>query len=576
MHSRFEHGGRPRGRRGSTVAVGLAVLVLVAAACGGARKVGSPAAISGPSSTSAGSGTAQSTGSGAAGGEGPYPWKYPGSGSVAVGSGTTVSGTKCSPGTPQFPYSYAPPCVAAFHGSNGGATYNGVTGNEILLANLVFPSTSNSAEVAAVAKQDGAALPEVTDQVRKVFLDYFNKVYELYGRHVVIQDVAATGNSTEEALDEDQAQACADADTVAHSVHAFGEVGIGDNFTGGGGSGPFSVCAAQQKLVEFQGGAYYDEAWYQQYNPYIWAEAQDCERIANTSAEVIAKLLAGHPARYAGDPSLQKKTRKLGTYIPNLPQYLTCNKMTQSELESKYHVAGVTDSVSFTYGLDISTFQQSAQQAMVQFKAAGVTTVVAACDPYSLQLLTKAAAAQNYHPEWMINGAALNDLDSVAQSFDSSEVDGHLFGLSELSPEQELEGPTSTPGKLYQHLTGAQIPALTDGGYYALVYIFDLLQAAGPDLTPQNMARGAHALPVLGSPLYEAGRWSFNLGPDGGTGQGDHTAVADARFVYWDGGAASPVNGKPGTWVSVFGGKRFLPGQWPTTLPALFTQAGSG
>ena len=48
--------------------------------------------------------------------EGPYPWKYPGSGNVKVGTGTTISGQKCTPGTPQFASPYADPCIAKFTG----------------------------------------------------------------------------------------------------------------------------------------------------------------------------------------------------------------------------------------------------------------------------------------------------------------------------------------------------------------------------------------------------------------------------------------------------------------------------
>src|ERR1019366_10353027 len=106
------------------------------------------------------------------------------------------------------------------------------------------------------------ALPAVTQQVEQVFLNYFNKVYDLYGRKVVIQPVAATGNSTEEALNQGQAQACADAATIANQVHAFGEDGLSTNFQAGG-SGPFSVCAAHDHLVEFDGNLYFNEATYQ-------------------------------------------------------------------------------------------------------------------------------------------------------------------------------------------------------------------------------------------------------------------------------------------------------------------------
>lgn len=327
---------------------------------------------------------------GAAGssGEGPYPWKYPASGNVAVGTGTTVSGTPCTPSAPQFVSLYAPPCVPRFHGNNGGATSNGVTATTITLAEREFPQTANTEQVAAQAKNTGAALPQVTDQVQQVFLNYFNSVYDLYGRHVDIRQVTGQGDATTESLGQGQAQACADADNLVNQVHAFGEVGFAFNETFvGGGTGPFSQCAAQQKLVEFGGNAYFDEATFQSQNPYVWSLTMDCERIAAQTAEAFGTLLANKPAIYAGDPSLKTKTRKFGVYVPNLPPYDHCNAGSGSSfgklMVSKYHVPSSAVSSHFTYGLDISTFQQSAQQAVIQFKAAGVTTVVLACDLYS-------------------------------------------------------------------------------------------------------------------------------------------------------------------------------------------------
>ena len=103
-----------------------------------------------------------------------------------------------------------------------------------------------------------------------------------------------------------------------------------------------------------------------------------------------------------------------------------------------------------------------------------------------------------------------------------------------------------------------------------------MLQAAGPDLTPQNMARGVHALPVLGAPAYQYGNWTFNLGANGNGGGGDHTASNTARFIYWNGSATSLVNGMKGTFVPIFNGNRFALGQWPKSLPKLFTAPGSG
>jgi hypothetical protein len=512
-------------------------------------------------------------------GEGPYPYKYPATGTVKVGSGKTLTGTKCTAGAGQFNSPYADPCIAKWSGNNGGATYNGVTGNTITIAQRAFPSTANYQEQVAVAKSEGIALPAVTDQVAQVFVNYFNKVYDLYGRHVKLVVEPAVGNYTSELLNQGQTQACADADTIAKSLHAFGELGapdvIGDpSAQGSGGTGPFSVCAAKDHLVEFNGGAYFDEAWYEQYNPYVWGIPQECERIANMSAEVYGKYLVNKPAIYAGDPAMHTQKRDFGVYVPNLPTYGKCVSENKNLLIKKYHLQA-KDWHVFTYGLDIATFQTSAQQAIVAFKAAGVTTIVTACDSFSLSLLTKAAAAQNYHPEWLLNGVALDDTDSVAQTYDQPEVTGSLFGLSEASPQTEFFGPKSLAGTLYKKLTGHSIPAGTDGEYSYLVWLFDALQAAGPDLTPQNMARGIHALPTLGAPAYPYGAWSWNSGPSGKPGTGDHTAVVDDRWVYWDANATSPINGKKGTYVAVFGGKRYSLNNWPKTLPPLFTAPGS-
>ncbi|MGH9045860.1 MAG: hypothetical protein ACRDVW_00930 [Acidimicrobiales bacterium] len=547
------HGtGRPLRRRTIPIAICLGIMTLsTGAAVAGAASPGVKLSTSGPA------------------GEGPYPYRYPGSGDVQVGSGKTVHGSTCRSGTPQFASPYAVPCVAKFTGSNGGATSNGVTGTTITLATRTFPTTANLQEAEAEARAAGVALPQVTEQVAEVFVKYFNKVYDLYGRHVVFKTYDTTADATTEALGQGEAQACADAAAISQQLHAFAEDGLL-----GGGSGPFSQCAAQDHLVELNGDGYYNEGTFQQYNPYIWSFSQDCTRISSNEAEVVATMLANKKAIYAGEPSLTSKTRKFGSYFPDVPAYIKCSKNFAKIVTTKYHLP-LSDFVTYTYSPDIATFAQSAQQAIVQFKAAGVTTVLIGSDPYSAGLLTQAAQQQDFSPEWFLEGSALTDEDQAVQAYDvPSEVTGHLFGMSELSPPTETSGPDSLAGKLYKKLTGHTIPKGTDGDYGSLVYIFDALQSAGPDLTPQNLARGLHAIPALGAPAYQYGKWSWNIGPTGTAGAGDHSAGADDRFIWWNGNAISAINGEKGTYVAAFGGKRFSFGQWPTSLPAMFTKAG--
>ena len=97
-----------------------------------------------------------------------------------------------------------------------------------------------------------------------------------------------------------------------------------------------------------------------------------------------------------------------------------------------------------------------------------------------------------------------------------------------------------------------------------------MLQAAGPDLTPQNMSRGVHALPVLGAPSYSYGAWSWNLGPTGQNGAGEHSSLIDARFVWWNRTSPRRSTGCRGaSWRSTTASGSGL-GQWPKTVPPLF------
>jgi hypothetical protein len=103
-----------------------------------------------------------------------------------------------------------------------------------------------------------------------------------------------------------------------------------------------------------------------------------------------------------------------------------------------------------------------------------------------------------------------------------------------------------------------------DGGFYLLVQLFRLLQAAGPDLTPQTLAKGARSLPLANG---VEGAWSYNFGPDGQPGQLDHGATLDAHEEYWDANATS-FDGQKGAFI--FNAHRYRSGEWPSTPPDVY------
>jgi hypothetical protein len=535
---------------------------------------GTAAGTSGAKKTTGAAGTTGGTVSGGVDTNAP-----PAADAVQRGTGVARAGFECKPGLPQIPNSsYALPCQNVYDGPNGGATFRGVTDKDIVVVHRKFPDSANQRAVDQVNQQAGFASRDVIEATRKVFIDYFNKTYELYGRQVKYSVYESpNGDSTNEAQSKGKEKACLDADQLVKDMKVFAVV------AGDGGTQPFSECAAERQLPVTQASAYFPESYYRKYQPYMWNTVMECERISHQVAEYIGKRLLNQPAKWAGDPVLQKKTRYFGTYVPDNDGYQRCVNITHNDLKTKY---GVTDTgEQYNYQLDVSRFPDQAAQAAVQFSAKGVTTVLLACDYISTTVLTAAAQRQNWHPEWLQIGTAANDTDNAARLFDQTQVNGHLFGPSQLGATTKIYGTDSEPGRIYKQATGKDIPAGTTGDYFGFVLAFNLFQAAGPILTPENMGKGAMTIPPGGAPDFPLGYWSLADGADGTPGVGDHTTIDDYREIYWVADpnveTASQKNASPdpyyngpdghnGTYKETYGGQRFRNGEWKTEPPPIY------
>ena len=498
------------------------------------------------------------------GSNGDGPWR-PASGDIESGTGTTKNGDECGEGDRQIPETvYSVPCLPEFTGDNGGATSRGVTGDTIRLVFRDFPESANSQQTDQELRDRGLATTEETDAIRDQFIEYLSDHYELYGRKIEISEYTSQfSNNTSELLGGNREEACQDATQIVEEVGAFGVIGLG------GQSGVFSECAAERGLMVFNGGAYYSEDWFRDQHPYVWSSTMDCSRVSAHVAEYIGKRLLDKPAKFAGDPELAEKTRTFGTYVPENEQYAKCVDITENIVKDEYGGSG--SQVIVRYQLDISRFTEQAQRAVVQFKAEGVTTVVTAADPISIAALTTAANEQDYHPEWLTIGTAFADLNSFARGYDQEEVDGHLFGLSQLGEDSAIFGPEGEVEPLYKKMTGEEILKGTTGEFYYLVNALNLLQAAGPDLTPENVAKGAWSLPPMGDETSAAGVWWYGDSVDGDGG--DHTVVQDSKEVYWDADAPPEETevdqDAKGDYLPTYDGRRFSLGEWPEGEPEL-------
>jgi hypothetical protein len=452
--------------------------------------------------------------------------------------GVSRGGVVCRPGALQVKdTTYAPPCVPAFHGDNGGATSNGVTGTTIRIA---YRYTSS-----AVLNN---APPADFYAVARNWVNHFNKTYELYGRHVVLDYYRSPhGDAIEEAQGQGGDEACEDALTLSQQHHDFGVL-YSDSL-------PFMRCAAEQHLVIFDAESRPLGAYLDQLDPYVWGIEEDCDRIVDQTVEYVGKRLAGRTAKYAGDPAMHTKQRVFGMIYPDNDTYQPCVAEGLRILKDVYH----TNVVTFAYTDDVTRIGDQAAQAVLRFKSAGVTSLIDATDYITMQVLTKAAASDDWYPEWIETGTGGTDFDPNVQGDEQSEIDGHLFGRTDDPTFAEAYGPHSEEEIDYRHLTGHDLPADTDGQYDSFRQLFRFLQAAGPDLTPANIARGAYSLPPEHGSV---GTLNWNVADDGGPGS-SHEGETDSTSVWW---VASADHGK-GAFVQIDGDRWYGAGQWPRTEP---------
>lgn len=498
-----------------------------------------------------GGGTARSDG-----GEAAADTADPGETAQAA-TGPTRAGFQCEPGVRQIPWSaYAAPCLPAQSG-NPGATYRGVDEESIKITvrRTGDEGGPNSRAVDEVNRQAGNATAAEAVDILHEYVNFFNEVYELHGRKVVLEPWdSQVSNGTDEAQSKGREAACADANAIASNEESFGVIAWSSSFIE---SEPFSDCAAQQGLFIPAGAAYFPETFYQRWHPYVFNTVMECERIARDVAEYVGKRLAFKNAKWAGDALYQAQERVFGVYVPDNDGYQSCVDIYDNIAED----GGYKTHSRFDYTLDVSQFAHQAAAGVLQFKADGVTSLVLACDTISTIFLTQAAEQNKWFPEWLIIGVAGQDTNGQARLWEPNQVDGHLFGMSQLGNDADIQGPDGEAAQTWKAMHPDQDPPRGFGGiYFQALHIFNLLQAGGANLTPQSIADNVTSLGVGGGADAAVGTWFYDA---------DHTAIKDSREIYWD-GSAEGFDGGSGSYIETYGGKRFKTGEWPAEEPPVY------
>lgn len=430
----------------------------------------------------------------------------------------------------------SPPCVPAWRGDNGGATYQGVTDSEI---RIFAPIPGDD---------DGWVRRDVVEALET----FFNNRFEFYGRQLRLI-VDFRGNTGDGAT---QRAVAAEADE-AHQV--FGST----SWEWGGG--PYQRELARRRLVSTMGQeVIFEDRELAPLSPYVWSYPTSANRIFAHLGEWACHRLAGKVAAHAGQ-ELAGRDRRFGVILrpPLADTSYSLDPLLEEMERCNVTPAEIIVSTPGEEGAGGTTAEY--QNIVLQMRQSGATSVFCLCPYVFTGQLWGAATNQGYFPEWLLSTFGLLDSDFGLKTWANNPQQAqHAFGLTFLPrqvplPEspywwavQEVD-PSIPPGNPFYMIWWEQ------SFYRSLLLLASGIQMAGPNLTPETFgaALRSTSFPNPDHPIM-AGHVGFR--------DSQFSMTVDGAEWWWSTTAQSPYpQGGPGAICYLDGGKRYTKGQWPAS-----------
>ncbi|MHB1911675.1 MAG: hypothetical protein ACYCTI_06425 [Acidimicrobiales bacterium] len=528
------------------------------------------AAAAGGGSAGAGGGSSLGSSGGAVGGVGSSGGGLTGSsvggpgggptGSGGTGGGSTVAANSASTShcvagrefDPSLDY-YAPPCTPGVPGAampkNGGATYQGVSGNSVTLVDYV---SDYGAEVNTILQAEG--LYESYAQAQSVdaaFQNFINQHYVLWGRKIKI----ITYQGKCQSVPPDYPCLLAEMDSIVAQYHPYAVYW---------GTTLCSACfarLAQDHTVAF-GGAGFSQSFADANAPFYYSAGMSSSRMETDFAAFWCKQLTSvnssrrvtfaepnNPAQ-----NFNGKPRVLGVISTNDPD----NENTVTNVLEPALQRDCGDKVYHTYfyAQNINTAAQQVQAGISAMDTTvnPATDVLCLCDPVAPAFLFQGEASHNYWPENIVADVQGMTTDATSQSYmsglacpqpGSCEYD-NAFGLSDVYPYPA--GPQMPGPKIYAAGGGTNLPvtAITATSVWENYNMMaSLIENTGPSLNPARMQAAAPSMGLRGGGTSGIAEVGFR--------PGEYNWTRDVEAVYWDKTKTSPYNGKAGSMVPIEG-----------------------
>lgn len=473
----------------------------------------------------------------------------------APAGGATSSRFTCAGNPPrQTEDPLSPPCVPFFDGDNGGATASGVTASEIrlVLYNDLGISGDLNTPYDPAEDPDGDLAPyERRHLMRtvKAQVRFFVDRFQTYGRLVRVIARPSTGGPVSACT-----MRAADASRIVAVDDPFAVVTLGDNLD------CFVEKVALLGRPVFAYGGDIDDALQRSYAGLLWSFMPDLKTEVAGSASFICRSLVGGAARFSTDPTLVTHPRRFALIYPTIDQRGPQRKVAAEELRRQVrNRCGLRFARIEPHAEDASA---TATETMLDFKVAGITTVVCYCVPVQPEnTVTKyqnAAGTILYRPEWYWDPISRMDKAMWQQAFgDPTQAS---FGVSNFWRQPALaeqhhyraylsQEPGTVPNERFDHDI-----------YHAFLTAFTAIQSAGPRLT-------AHTARV-GLGTWSAMDASNPFLPQGSlerSGLPGPFSFVDGQTAWWWDPTGTPPDGRLGEGCArlMLEGKNHLRGTWP-------------
>ncbi len=432
----------------------------------------------------------------------------------------------------------SPPCVPYWDGDNGGATWPGVTRNEV---RVVIPTA------------------EAEDEYAK-WEQFFNKRFEFYGRRlrflVLRNDLGAAPPATQQA----------DAAKTQEELNAF----ITSHYRASGGY-YYHEELARRKVLTVTGAWSSNESEYlRSRRPYVWQYLMAADAVFSNMGSWTCSRLGNATAAYAG-PQLRSTRRTYGIVLQTFydgdktSTRALEDELKRCEIEAKVVLRNPvrTDAggeASQPTGNDPNT----SRTTVAKLQAEGVTSVLCMCNYFTTGALMRAATNQAWFPEWLLSTYGPNDNNKNQQVGGwPPEQTEHAFGLT-FKPRQidrnnepfwwavrEVDATAVNPGD-------AQYVNFRAENYRPLLLIAAGIQMAGPRLTPQTFEAALHRT-RFPNPDHP------NRSGAVGFGGASYSMTTDGAEWWYSNTASSPYSGgQAGAFCYLDGGTRHGLSKWPT------------